>query len=266
MSAENKALARRWFEEVWNQGRAPAIDEMLASNAVVHGLGPHSETPAEFKQFHAAYRDAFPDVQIRIDAVIAEGNLVAVRWSGGATHPGRRPWVSGNSEARRLHRHDAVACGKREAGRRLEQLRPAWPFAAARRRSNALSPAISLARVLLLEVMAGFGRPSPAECNMSYGLISAGASIVLASTMAFAPLSPAKAPAPTQAAEASATPVLDLQILLDRAGFSPGEIDGRGGSNTSHAVWRFRRLVACLPARAMPTSSRHSEEGRSKLW
>ena len=26
----NKALIRRWFEEVWNQGRADAIDEMLA--------------------------------------------------------------------------------------------------------------------------------------------------------------------------------------------------------------------------------------------
>jgi hypothetical protein len=30
---------RRWFEEVWNKGRADAIEEMLAEDAVIHGLG-----------------------------------------------------------------------------------------------------------------------------------------------------------------------------------------------------------------------------------
>jgi SnoaL-like polyketide cyclase len=62
MSAENKALVRRWFEEVWNQGRAASIDEMLASDAVVHGLGPSVRGPSEFKPFQAMYRGAFPDI------------------------------------------------------------------------------------------------------------------------------------------------------------------------------------------------------------
>ena len=39
MSEKNKAVVRRWFEEVWNQGRAAAVDEMFAINAVAHGLG-----------------------------------------------------------------------------------------------------------------------------------------------------------------------------------------------------------------------------------
>ena len=30
MSVENKAVVRRWFEEVWNKGRSAAIDEMLS--------------------------------------------------------------------------------------------------------------------------------------------------------------------------------------------------------------------------------------------
>ena len=30
MSVEHKALVRRWFQEVWNQGRSAAIDELLA--------------------------------------------------------------------------------------------------------------------------------------------------------------------------------------------------------------------------------------------
>ena len=38
MSEENKQLVRRWFEEVWNNGRADAIDEMFDENGIAHGL------------------------------------------------------------------------------------------------------------------------------------------------------------------------------------------------------------------------------------
>ena len=87
--SEIKALARRWFDEVWNQGRTAAIDEMLAPTAVVRGLGQGDLVgPAAFKTFHAAYREAFPDVQLRIDAVVEEHDVVAVRWSGHGTHQG----------------------------------------------------------------------------------------------------------------------------------------------------------------------------------
>ena len=42
MSAENKAVVRRWFDEVWNQGRGDAIDELISERSVVHGLGPEA--------------------------------------------------------------------------------------------------------------------------------------------------------------------------------------------------------------------------------
>ena len=38
MSENNKAILRRWFEEVWNRGRTDVIDELLARDAVIHGL------------------------------------------------------------------------------------------------------------------------------------------------------------------------------------------------------------------------------------
>lgn len=88
MSAENKALVRRWFQEVWNDGRAAAIDEMLATSAVIHGLGPAPFDVAGFKTFHTAYRNAFPDVTIQVDHIVAEGDIVAVHWSGAGTHQG----------------------------------------------------------------------------------------------------------------------------------------------------------------------------------
>jgi steroid delta-isomerase-like uncharacterized protein len=88
MSAENKAMVRRWFEEVWNKGREGAVDELLHARAVVHGLGPDLEGPDAFKGFHRAYRNAFPDVRIQIEGIVSEGDTVAARWAGTGTHQG----------------------------------------------------------------------------------------------------------------------------------------------------------------------------------
>ena len=88
MSAQNKALVRRWFDQVWNKGRAEAIDELMSDRSVVHGLGDDLRGPAGFKPFHAAYRDAFPDLALQIEHLVADDDLVAVQWSATATHSG----------------------------------------------------------------------------------------------------------------------------------------------------------------------------------
>jgi hypothetical protein len=60
MSEENKELLRRWFEEVWNKGRAEAIDEMLAEDGVAHGLSDDPAHPIvgprDFRPFHTLFR------------------------------------------------------------------------------------------------------------------------------------------------------------------------------------------------------------------
>lgn len=88
MSADNKLLVRKWFDEVWNKGRAEAIDELLPAETLVHNPDADLRGPEGFKPFHAAFRQAFPDVRIRILEEIAEGDLVAVRWECTATHRG----------------------------------------------------------------------------------------------------------------------------------------------------------------------------------
>ncbi|HEY0546146.1 MAG TPA: ester cyclase [Pyrinomonadaceae bacterium] len=92
MSEENKALIRRWFEEVWNKGRTDAIDEMLAAEAVVHGLADESgqslRGTVDFRAFHQKFRGAFPDIVVTVDDVIAEGDKVAARCSVRGSHTG----------------------------------------------------------------------------------------------------------------------------------------------------------------------------------
>jgi steroid delta-isomerase-like uncharacterized protein len=92
MSEENKALVRRWFEEVWNNGRTDAIDEMFDQNGIAHGLSDDPSNPikgpSQFRPFHSLFRDAFPNMMIVIEDMVAEGDRVAARCSVRAKHEG----------------------------------------------------------------------------------------------------------------------------------------------------------------------------------
>jgi steroid delta-isomerase-like uncharacterized protein len=92
MSEENKALIRRWFEEVWNKGRPDAIAEMLAAEGIVHGLSEDPSQPlrgpAGFLPFHAQFREAFPNIEVVVEDQIAEGDMVAARCTVRGQHTG----------------------------------------------------------------------------------------------------------------------------------------------------------------------------------
>jgi steroid delta-isomerase-like uncharacterized protein len=92
MFEQNKALARRTFEEVWNQGKLTVIDEMTTSDAVYNDPnvpGGKFTGPQGVKQFVEIYRNAFPDVHFTIDDQIAEGDKVVTRWTASGTHKGQ---------------------------------------------------------------------------------------------------------------------------------------------------------------------------------
>ena len=92
MSEQNKALARRAFEEVWNQGKLTVIDELTASSATYSDPnvpGGKFTGPEGVKQFVQIYRGAFPDVRITINDQIAEGDKVVTRWTATGTHKGQ---------------------------------------------------------------------------------------------------------------------------------------------------------------------------------
>ena len=89
---DNKALMRRWFDEVWNKQRPEAIDEMMAQDAIVHGLSDDPANPLRgpegFLPFHAQFREAFPDITVVVEDQIAEGDKVATRCSVRGKHAG----------------------------------------------------------------------------------------------------------------------------------------------------------------------------------
>ncbi|HLK62603.1 MAG TPA: ester cyclase [Bryobacteraceae bacterium] len=90
-TTENKALIRRWFEEVWNQGREEVIEELRAPDSVGIGLG---ETPVAvhgaigFKVFYQNLRSSLPDLRVTVEHLIAEGDMVAAHIQVEGTHMG----------------------------------------------------------------------------------------------------------------------------------------------------------------------------------
>lgn len=87
---ENKALARRVFDEVWSQGKLDLADEMLSPEFVGRpgGLGEPFKGLAGAKEFIGRIREGFPDITFTVEEMIAEGDLVATRWTSTGTHDG----------------------------------------------------------------------------------------------------------------------------------------------------------------------------------
>lgn len=86
----NKAVARRLYEEVITQGNLAALEEIVAPDIYDHSMVPHGHPPerATFIRHITGFRAAFPDVQVTVDELIAEGDRVVVIWTATGTHGG----------------------------------------------------------------------------------------------------------------------------------------------------------------------------------
>jgi steroid delta-isomerase-like uncharacterized protein len=85
---ENKALARRAWEEIFNQRNLDALDEFYAADAVWHQPDQDLQGLEEVKQWLARPFEAFPDLNVTIEDVIAEGDKVVIRYTSRGTHQG----------------------------------------------------------------------------------------------------------------------------------------------------------------------------------
>jgi predicted ester cyclase len=85
---ENKALARRLFEEGINQRNWAVLDELCTPDFVLHNVALTLQGLEPVKQFLSMYLTAFPDAQFTIEDLIAEGDKVVVRETFRGTHQG----------------------------------------------------------------------------------------------------------------------------------------------------------------------------------
>ena len=90
---ENKALVRRFYEEVWDRGNVEFAREVFADDYLRHDLRPTAAAPGPDgqRQIAATFRAAFPDLRWHVDLLLAEGDLVAGRWTASGTNTG--PWA-----------------------------------------------------------------------------------------------------------------------------------------------------------------------------
>ena len=84
----NAERARRWFKEVWVPGGEATVQELMADHLDGHMEGVDVQTREQFLAERHRLLDAFPDLAIVVDDVIADGAKVVVRWHVTATHKG----------------------------------------------------------------------------------------------------------------------------------------------------------------------------------
>jgi steroid delta-isomerase-like uncharacterized protein len=87
---DNTALVLRFYEEVWNRGNVDVAAQVFAEDYVRHDLRPTRAAPGPAGQAAIArdFRAAFPDLRMQVDLILAEGDLVAARWTTEGTNTG----------------------------------------------------------------------------------------------------------------------------------------------------------------------------------
>ena len=84
---QNKEMARRWSEELWGKGNLAVADEIIAPEYVRHDPGDPfpARGPEDVKRIVTMLRTMLPDLNIQIEAMVAENDMVVSRYTTTAT-------------------------------------------------------------------------------------------------------------------------------------------------------------------------------------
>jgi predicted ester cyclase len=91
MSDETKAIVRRLYQEVFDQGHLTVIDEIYAPDSELHlpGLAEDPYGPAPISQLVATIHATFPGIRVSIEDIVAEGDRVVARVTFHLPHDGQ---------------------------------------------------------------------------------------------------------------------------------------------------------------------------------
>jgi steroid delta-isomerase-like uncharacterized protein len=85
-NTENKAIARRFVEEIFNARKTEMAKNFVTPDIIYHGMAEEVRGLEEFKRWVAEDLSAFPDMKVTILDDLGEQNKVAIRWTLKATH------------------------------------------------------------------------------------------------------------------------------------------------------------------------------------
>jgi steroid delta-isomerase-like uncharacterized protein len=84
----NKAVVRRFIDEVFVQGRPESVDQLVAPDFVSETWGMTEDGRAKLRATTERMREALTDVRFDVEDVVAEGDRVAVRLTATGTPTG----------------------------------------------------------------------------------------------------------------------------------------------------------------------------------
>jgi predicted ester cyclase len=91
--AERLEASRRFLEESFNEGNLALADQYLAPESIDHDPAmpthlDHLRGPDRFKAIVKLYREAFPDIRMKVEESFCDGDAVIMRWRSTGTHRG----------------------------------------------------------------------------------------------------------------------------------------------------------------------------------
>lgn len=90
MSAQNKAIVRRLYEEVWNKRKVELISEIISPSHALQApnVAGSAVGPEAYKRQVSNMLGAYPDLHFSIEDLIAEKDKVVACWTLSGTHKG----------------------------------------------------------------------------------------------------------------------------------------------------------------------------------
>ncbi len=90
MSAENKAIVRRLYEEVWNKRKLELVSEIISPSHALHGpnIFGSSIGPEAYKRQLLVFLAGYSDLHFTIEDMIAEKDKVVACWTISGTQRG----------------------------------------------------------------------------------------------------------------------------------------------------------------------------------
>jgi len=100
MSAANKAVVRRLYDEVWNKRKVEVIKEIISPSHALHDANftGSSVGPEAYKRQFLLFISGFPDLRFTIEDVVGEEGKVVVSWNISGTHKGEFMGISATNK------------------------------------------------------------------------------------------------------------------------------------------------------------------------